>query len=285
MATSIQRQRGDLPRLNIPPVPASLALQQPGMHPLYSPALPTSLQQGFHPPLPLPGHGAMQTPMQPFFNPVQMIPPGAPGRMGHRVGQQSMNFNMGNMGSVAQLAAAGIHPPNGFPITPMGGHFPRQSMAGFPVGMPAPHNPFPNRNRRQLSIGGPPKAVLGGPQRKLSPNPPPSSGVISTGVSGSTTPLGPPPNSAPTVKVKKHIVNLPKETIPSDEEGVPAIKAEFARVPLKPEEVVDITELWYPELMTCEEFPPEDFRHLIPPTVDVFLPGKVLIVGSVVFHF
>ncbi|KAJ3902176.1 hypothetical protein F5879DRAFT_924044 [Lentinula edodes] len=275
MATSIQRQRGDLPRLNIPPVPASLALQQPGMHPLYSPALPTSLQQGFHPPLPLPGHGAMQTPMQPFFNPVQMIPPGAPGRMGHRVGQQSMNFNMGNMGSVAQLAAAGIHPPNGFPITPMGGHFPRQSMAGFPVGMPAPHNPFPNRNRRQLSIGGPPKAVLGGPQRKLSPNPPPSSGVISTGVSGSTTPLGPPPNSAPTVKVKKHIVNLPKETIPSDEEGVPAIKAEFARVPLKPEEVVDITELWYPELMTCEEFPPEDFRHLIPPTVDVFLPGKI----------
>ncbi|KAJ4485458.1 hypothetical protein J3R30DRAFT_1361201 [Lentinula aciculospora] len=274
MAASTQRQRGDLPRLNIPPVPASLALQQPIFQPLYSPALPTSLQQSFHPPMPLPGHGIMQAPMQPYFNPVQMGPPGAPGRMGHRAGQQSMNINMGNMGSMAQLAAAGIHPPNGFPITPMGGHFPRQSMAGFPGGMP-PHNPFPNRNRRQLSIGGPPKAVLGGPQRKLSPNPPVSSGVFSAGISGSTTPVGPPPNSVPAIKAKKLIVNLPKETIPSEEEGIAATKADFSRVPLKPEEIIHTRDLRYPEVMTCEEFPPEHYRHLIPPTVDVFLPGKV----------
>ncbi|KAE9385665.1 hypothetical protein BT96DRAFT_572216 [Gymnopus androsaceus JB14] len=268
MAASTQRQRGNLPRLNIPPgLPASLALQQPGMQPMYSPALPTSLQQSFHPPLP------MQTPMQPFFNPAQMGPPGAPARAGHRAGQQSMNINFG---SVAQLAAAGIHPPNGgFPITPMGGHFPRQSMAGFPGTMPAPHNPFPNRNRRQLSIGGPPKAILGGPQRKLSPNPTPS--VLSAGVSGSTTPSGAPTNPQPAaaVKVKKVMVNLPKETIPSEEEGVAATKAVFARIPLKPEEIVEDTDVWYPELTTCEEFPSEQFRNHIPSTVDVFLPGKL----------
>ncbi|KAJ3767389.1 hypothetical protein FB446DRAFT_675383 [Lentinula raphanica] len=275
MAASTQRQRGPLPRLNIPPVPASLGMQQPGMQPLYSPALPTSLQHSFQPPLPLPGHGVMQTPMQPFFNPVQMIPPGAPARMGHRAGQQSMNVQMGNMGSMAHLAAAGIHPPSGFPITPMGGHFPRQSIAGFPGNMPPPQHPFPNRNRRQLSIGGPPKAVLGGPQRKLSPNPPPSSGVLSAGISGSTTPLGPPPSSAPAPKPKKLVVNLPKETIPSEEEGVAATKAPFARVPLRTMEFPGSTEPQFPEIMTREDFPPEETRQFLPPTVDVFLPGKI----------
>jgi len=151
-------------------------------------------------------------------------------------------------------------------------------MAGFPGAMPAPHNPFPNRNRRQLSIGGPPKAILGGPQRKLSPNPIPS--VPSAGVSGSTTPSGAPANPQPAaaVKVKKVMVNLPKETIPSEEEGVAATKAVFARIPLKPEEIVEDTDVWYPELTTCEEFPSEQFRHHIPSTVDVFLPGKVRVI-------
>lgn len=201
----------------------------------------------------------MQTPMQPFFNP-QMVPPGAPGR-GHRAAQ-----------SIAQLAAVGIHPPFAA-VTPMGGHFPRQSMSGFPGAVP-PHNPFPNRNRRQLSIGGPPKAILGGPQRKLSPNPLPGpSSAPSAGVSGSTTPAG--AASVNPVKAKKITVNLPKETIPSEEEGVAATLAVFARIPLRPEEVVEDTNVRYPELTTCEEFPPEQFRHEIPSTVDVFLPGKV----------
>ncbi|KAF5382263.1 hypothetical protein D9757_008934 [Collybiopsis confluens] len=267
MAASTQRQRGELPRLNIPHIPPSLALQQPGMQAIYSPALPTSLQHSFHPPLP---HSVMQTPMQPFFNPAQMVPPGAPPRPVHRAGQQSVN-----MASVAQLAAAGIHPPNGFPITPMGGHFPRQSIAGFPVQMPPLHHPFPNRNRRQLSIGGPPKAVLGGPQRRLSPNPLASSNDASTAVSGTATPSGPPaPNSAPPLKTKKIVVNLPKETIPSEVEGVAANKAPFARAPLKPEETVKDMGLTYPETMTCPEFPTEMYRRHIPPTVDVFLPGK-----------
>ncbi|KAF9068506.1 hypothetical protein BDP27DRAFT_1327171 [Rhodocollybia butyracea] len=274
MAASTQRQRAELSRLNIPPpVPASLTLQQPGMQPLYSPALPTSLQQSFHPSMP------MQTPMQPFFNPAQMIPPGAPVRPGHR-GQQSVNMNMNmNMASVAQLAAAGIHPPNGFPITPMGGHFPRQSLSGFPGPISAPPlHPFPNRNRRQLSIGGPPKAVLGGPQRKLSPNPPTSTNVTSAAVSGSSTPAGPPINSTPvpvTAKAKKVLVNLPKETISSEEEGVPATRTVFAREPLKPEEISQDMRVIYPEATTCEEYPSEQFRHLFPSTVDVFLPGKL----------
>jgi hypothetical protein len=34
---------------------------------MFSPALPTSIQQGFHPPFPMNGQSALQTPMQPYF--------------------------------------------------------------------------------------------------------------------------------------------------------------------------------------------------------------------------
>ncbi|KAJ7294054.1 hypothetical protein C8J57DRAFT_1445011 [Mycena rebaudengoi] len=70
-------------------------------------------------------------------------------------------------------------------------------------------NPFPNRNRRQPSIGGPPKAVLGGPARKLSPLPP-------------VVPAVP----------KKMTVKLPKES-PVGENGQPAAKPSWARTPLE----------------------------------------------------
>ncbi|KAF5361647.1 hypothetical protein D9758_007367 [Tetrapyrgos nigripes] len=242
------RQRDPLPRLNIN-VPPNLNAQQPRGQPLYSPALPTSLQQSFHP--------ALQTPMQQNFFPQH--PPPAPGRPTHTAAHPS----------IAQLAAVGIHPPTGFPITPLGGHFPRGSIAlPPPLGHPHAHpgagaggppssaHPFPNRNRRQLSIGGPPKAVLGGPARKVSPIPPATEAT---------------PSAAPAPKVKKVIVNLPKETIPG--EGQPSNRPEWARnpskTPFEPQE-----DLPFVESSSAEEFPPESWRKGLPSTIDVFLPGK-----------
>ncbi|KAL0578529.1 hypothetical protein V5O48_003472 [Marasmius crinis-equi] len=228
------RQRDVLPRLNIP---ATLNMQQPRGQPLFSPALPTSLQHSFHPPMP--NMSNMQTPMQSFFNP----PPGAPARPTHA-----------SQATISQLAAAGIHPPNGFPITPLAGHFSRPSMA-LP-GHGQHQGPPPHRNRRQLSIGGPPKAVLGGPARKTSPLPPPSV------------------SPAPPVKTKKMTVNLPKETIPAQEDGQPPTRPPWARSlldapPLPPEEPVPPV-----ELITAEAYPPDQWRQSIPSSVDVFLPGK-----------
>ena len=126
-------RRESLPRLNINMQQQPTPVQQ--MYPL------ALLQQGFHPSYPVPG--ALHTPMQAFFNP--QVPP-APARPTHHAHRASV-----------QLAAAGIHPPN--LVTPISGHFPRPSMILGSTGHP-PSHPFPNRNRRQLSIGGPPKAVL-----------------------------------------------------------------------------------------------------------------------------
>jgi hypothetical protein len=237
------RYRDNPPRMNIPP---SLNLQQPmgfdGRHNMpYSPALPTSLQHSLHPSFPMNNH-SMQTPMQPFFAP--QLPP-APGRPTHR-GQPSL----------AQLSSAGVLPPNGMPLTPSGhGHFPHASMShsGSNYGQQ-----FPQRNRRQPSIGGPPKAVLGGPQRKVSPLPTP--------VPSSST-------AAPTQKGKKSVVNLPKETV--NYEGEPSTRPPWARIPVKPSAIPDSLEIVYPELTTAECFPPDSWRYHVPATLDVFLPGKV----------
>jgi hypothetical protein len=191
----------------------------------------TALQHPYHP-------------HQPFFIPH---PPPAPGRSPHHPQL-----------SIAQLAAAGIHPPNGFPMSPMGGHFSRPSMMAIPnQGQPPPGPPFPHRNRRQLSIGGPPKAVLGGPARKLSPLP----------VAQATPPSALPP------KVKKLNVNLPKETI-LREDGKPHSRPSWARTPSTASKV---THQYLPpaETITAELYPSDEWAKHMPNTIDVFLPGKV----------
>lgn len=207
---------------------------------MFSPALPTSLQHSFHPPFPL--SNPMQTPMQPYFTPT---PPGAPGRPTHRAGQAS----------VAQLAAIGIHPPqSAFPMTPSGGHFPRPSLS-----MGTGGHPFPNRNRRQLSIGGPPKAILGGPARKLSPLPTPSA--------------VPTPSAAPP-KGKKIVVNLPKEST-LGEDGAPPERPPWARTPLAASLIGPEDGVLPVEPTTAQTYPPDGLRDRLPDTIDVFLPGKV----------
>ncbi|KAJ7717531.1 hypothetical protein DFH07DRAFT_1068200 [Mycena maculata] len=227
-------------RLNIPP---NLNSQQPmafGGQPMFSPALPTALQGGMFPQFPL------RTPMQPYFNPQA---PGAPSRPTHRQASAS----------IANFTPSAFQPA--FPMTPGGGHFPRPSMMLAPgQSFPSPNPagpPFLGRNRRQPSIGGPPKAVLGGPARKLSPLPPVA--VVA-------------PSPAPQ-KLKKMVVKLPKES-PKDEDGKPLEKPSWARIPLEMPFVYKEVQVVEAELTTAESYPSDSERLEIPSTIDVFLPGK-----------
>lgn len=227
-------RRDTLPRLNI-------NMQQP-VQQLYPQPV---LQQGFHPAYPM--QATLQTPMQPFFN--SQVPP-APARPTHHAHQASL-----------QLAAAGIHPPN--LVTPISSYFPRPSMILGSTGQPPSHHPYPNRNRRQLSIGGPPKAVLGGPARKLSPLP----STLASNDTASTS-------TASLQKSQKAIVNLPKETVPG-EDGEPPTRSSWARSPLdNPFEYQDHPGI-PPELTTVELFPPDTYRLHFPNSIDVYLPGRV----------
>lgn len=208
--------------------------QQPMAGTFHGPYSPASLHPHFSMPL-------QHSPIQPFFTPQLSARPT------HHQGQPSM----------AHLAAVGIHPPNGFPITPIGGHLSRPSMMGIPgQGQPS-GPPFPHRNRRQLSIGGPPKAVLGGPARRLSPLPPAS---------------GANPTAAP-AKAKKLSVNLPKETILGDD-GQPVSRPSWARTPSC---TLEVTHPPIPtvEIATAELYPTDEWSQRMPNTLDVFLPGKV----------
>ncbi|TFK76630.1 hypothetical protein BDN72DRAFT_829764 [Pluteus cervinus] len=235
------KNRDNLPRLNIPqPMNHQPPMPFDRLPPMFSPAFNGAFPQPY---------SAMQTPMQAFF--AQQPQPG-PGRPTHHQGQASM----------AQLAAAGIHPPAGFAITPMAGHFSRASLA-LPSGQ-QPGPPFPNRNRRQLSVGGPPKAVLGGPARKLSPLP---------STATPDTPAAVAVAAAPTQKAKKVNVNLPKETIPGD--GQPDTRPSWARNLL--DHPVEYKDLSIPpvEIYSAESYPPDSWRLHIPNAVDVFLPGKI----------
>lgn len=292
-----QPRQQQLARLFIPP---SLNAQQPMMFStphdngsLFSPALPTSIQQGMHPAYPLPfvpvhqhpqgphGH-PMQTPMQASFFPHQ--PPPAPGRPSmHR-----------SHPSVAQLAAAGILPPPGMPMTPLGQGFPMNPQM---LGVGAFPPPFVPRSKRasSVSVGGPPKAVLGGPQRKVSPIAPGAGGGATATAAASASGAAQAPG---TKKPKKIIVKLPQETIKPEDVAsaeAPATMAEdgteasaevsakleagsrpsWARVPLLPNEVPQFPEVRYPEIRSAEPYYSDGWRYGLPNTVDVFLPGKV----------
>ena len=215
--------RQPLPRLNIPP----LVMQQPfdARQPIFQPAYPPPFQIA-PPPL--------QTPMQPFFPHQPQNVPGRPTYQHHK-----------GHSSVAHFPT--FQPPTAIPITPLGQAFP---MVAPPFGQP-----FMPRNRRapSVSIGGPPKAPLGGPGRKHSPLPP-------------APPL-------PAQKGKKVAINLPVETIPGTEDAPPS-RPPWARTPM-PTTSHEKPVVTFPETTTADLYPPDNWRHHIPDTVDVFLPGKV----------
>jgi hypothetical protein len=83
---------------------------------------------------------------------------------------------------------------------------------------------------------------------------------------------------APT-KPKKMTVKLPKES-PVGENGQPAAKPSWARTPLETPFVYRELKVPEAELTTADPFPDESWRQEIPPTIDVFLPGKVLLLSQ-----
>ncbi len=104
------------------------------------------------------------------------------------------------------------------------------------------------------------KAVLRGPNRKVSPIPP-----AAVAASGS---------SAPRVKRKKIVVNLPKEDITGDN-GQVVGRASWARNPLSDPDILPLPDVRAVETCSIEIYPSNDWRYDIPPSIDVFLPGKV----------
>ena len=117
---------------------------------------------------------------------------------------------------------------------------------------------MPKSRRTPSTIGGPPKAPLGGPGRKHSPMPP----------------------VAPALQdklKKKVVVKLPLESAEEDVEG----KSLWSRVPLDPA-LVEVKDVVPPDTSSAEFSPGELESALRPDTVDVFLPGKVRAVN--VYH-
>lgn len=108
-------------------------------------------------------------------------------------------------------------------------------------------------------IGGPPKAPLGGPNRKPSPLPPAQQAIQEK------------------LKAKKVQVKIPKElqSEGEDENGASSSKSLWSRTPANPSTLTKEVEVMIPETISGEIYPEESLTRLLPPSVDVFLPGKV----------
>ncbi|KAF8257860.1 hypothetical protein EI94DRAFT_1692001 [Lactarius quietus] len=223
--------RQQLARLSIP-APFQVHQQVP----LYSPGMQTAIHRGFPPPFPPPS--VLQTPIQPSFFPAPSLGPPHPQHHGHRAAQASI-----------ALAAAGIHPPHGPPLTPLGhGQFPPAPFGGpqFP--------PFRNRRQPSVSIGGPPKAQLGGAGKNYRPPSP----TVNT--------------PAPAPKPNKATVNLPKETLPAGDGR--STRSSFARNPIPTHLAPPQPHVPPPDVTSADIHPPDSLRVEIPNTIDVFLPGR-----------
>jgi hypothetical protein len=75
-------------------------------------------------------------------------------------------------------------------------------------------------------------------------------------------------------KVKKSIVNLPKETTLAVD-GKPPERAHFARTPIPPHLVPPQPSPSPPDVISAVTHPEDSLRTTVPDTVDVFLPAKV----------
>lgn len=221
-----------------------------------------------------------------------------PGMMGHR-SRQSMAFPM--------PAPMGFNPAN-IPIPPTPGsmQFANGFVPNAPGNMPlpSPHLRGPgmhSRRTQSVSLGGPPKAVLGGPKRVLpveatSISPAPlatSTPPIPTNPAQISVPIATPTPTAPPAtsdfkvngKMKKCIVKLPKESV--DASSDVATPPAWARHPIRLSEshtqndeynvladldvstgdIFHISEDWVPTGDSKRR------QHI--PAVEVFLPVKV----------
>lgn len=215
-----------LPRLHIPQhgVPVPQAL--------FTPGLPSALQGNF----------PLANPLNTNFG--NQIPP-----------RHAMHRTHPSLIFPNPAAFATTIPGHPIPMTP--GGIPATAMLGGPGFL---------RNRRtpSVSLGGPPKAVLGGPNKKVSPMP------------ATPTPAAPSASGpvAEKPKAKKAIVKFPVESPPK--EAVEEVKYSlWARIPLKHFDGDAFKGIIPPEITTMEAHPIE-LRGSFPATIDVYLPGKVI---------
>lgn len=178
--------------------------------------------------------------------------------------------------SIAHLGGGGIG--LGMPMTPGGGMLQQQQQhqfaamvaAGLHTGQPPPGGlsvpPFVPRSKRTISIGGPPKAVLGGPNRKPSPLPP--------------TPAGESAPALPEVKKKKSTVKFPLESDPSPEgedsaESDGRTKSLWSRNPIPASELPEPPVDQGLEATSIGWHPEHALRSELPNSIEVLLHGKV----------
>jgi len=188
----------------------------------------------------------MATPLNPTFG--NQIPPR------HAMHRPHPSLVFGNPAALAASMAAA---QAGMPMTPTGGP---------PSGMLGPQGFQRNRRQQSISLGGPPKAPLGGPNRKHSPMP--ATAVVATAAVQEKS------------KSKKVVVKFPLESTPKErgeDQNESEIKYSlWSRVPLKGVELSSMKDIPPPDMITMEPHPIEQ-RGSFPATIDVYLPGKVLI--------
>lgn len=181
-------------------------------------------------------------------------------QMGHHGSHPSMSMSMHRSrpslanipGFMPPMSAvpmtAGPHmanfPVNGFPVPPT----PGGSQQQFPNQQPPHPQPYRQRRQQSISIGGPPRAALGGPQRKATT--PVPAAATSTVVEG---------------KVRKIVVKLPKETIEDepteqDQEGNPVASSSrsrptWARYPIPPNSLPEHSLQAPPQIASVEIYP------------------------------
>ena len=171
----------------------------------------------------------------------------------------------GQNASIAQMPLGMMGPPSAGPRTPgfstMSPAHQRQSSAAPGSGMF-----MKSRRTASVSIGGPPKALLGGPQRKLSPLP---------GVTQASAVQTPPLSDAKFV-TKKVNVRMPAENarMEGDDDESRQLSL-WIRQPVRQEPPLpsDPGLHLYPH--SQEVFPPFDHCRFMPPTFEVFLPNQV----------
>lgn len=241
MATQHRQQPS---RLFIPP-PMNSQFGNLDTRSMFSPAIATATQPNFSPHAHQfnPMFPPLQTPMQASFFPH------------HPQHQRPMHAGHRGSQSVAQFSGLGMHLP--IPMTPLGQQFPPQMLHhGAPSGMP-PSQPFVPKSRRTPSmIGGPPKALLGGPNRKVSPLPP---AVVAF---------------EEKLKAKKMAVRIPVES-GLMERGGDEKRSLWSRKLIPISDRSHLPTLPPPEAESTEIYPEETYRRILPSTVDVFLPSKV----------
>ncbi|KAH7104278.1 hypothetical protein BKA62DRAFT_501365 [Auriculariales sp. MPI-PUGE-AT-0066] len=183
------------------------------------------------------------------------------------------------------------------PMTPGGAHHLPPHMIAIPP-TPGAGQQFQPRSRRapSISTGGPPKAPLGGPQRKMTSPMPPAQTDASGSAEGATaggdgaaslTTANANTNNAAAAAAasdntgqvstkskltKKVIVKLPQELSRLSQDG--AAQPLWTRTPLPLADVPKYEPLQPPELLSVRSHPLDWPRGFMPGSLDVFLPGK-----------